>query len=326
MYECIGSAWSTDDYAAPDRFEAWRQQLNAIYLDWTIEKPGDAGYHAAVSTRSFDDFTLVNCHCEPFRASRRAAQMAQDTREIIGIQLVISGRETLDIGGDEVSLSEGDILIWDNTRPISFAVQESLHKLSIIMPLSRFKHWLPTSWYTIDKKIAKESHSGRLLSAFMCHMPDHVFNRPNANGDALIEATMGLLVDALDPLRGGSEDQSLKSAQMLRIRRIIGEHLSDSGLTPHKIAALAKISVRYLHWLFESEGITVSQYIIAQRLQRCRRELSNPMMGNRTITDIAFSWGFQNSAHFSRRFKQEFGVSPYMFRNGTGNEVLVASF
>ncbi|MBB4632656.1 helix-turn-helix domain-containing protein [Sphingosinicella soli] len=317
MYEYTGNAWSTEGYAASERFEAWRQQLNAIYLDWSIEKPGDAAYQASVSTRSFDDFTLVNCRCEPFRASRRAAQMAQDTREIIGVQLVISGRETMDIGGEQVSLSEGDLMIWDNTRPMSFAVQESLHKLSIIMPLSRFKNWLPTSWYTIDKKIAKGSMSGQLLSTFMRNMPDHMFNRENANGDALIEATMGLLVDALDPLRGGSEDQSLKAAQMMRIRGIISEHLSDGELTPHKVAALAKISVRYLHWLFESEGITASQYIISQRLQRCRRELSNPVMGNRTITDIAFSWGFQNSAHFSRRFKQEFGTSPHEFRKMT---------
>jgi AraC-like DNA-binding protein len=54
--------------------------------------------------------------------------------------------------------------------------------------------------------------------------------------------------------------------------------------------------------------------IIKQRLLRCRRELENPKMASRTITDIAFSRGSQNSTHFSRRFKAAFGLSPQDFR------------
>jgi AraC-like DNA-binding protein len=28
------------------------------------------------------------------------------------------------------------------------------------------------------------------------------------------------------------------------------------------------------------------------------------------VTEIAFRWGFKDSAHFSRSFKREFGISP----------------
>lgn len=315
MGVCTANTWSTDGYGEPERFDAWLEQLNATYLGWRIDQAAPPRYNAAISSRSFENLTFVDCRCEPFRASRRAAEMAYDAREVLGLQLVVSGQEILTIGGSEVSLSAGDILIWDNTRPISFEVKEPLRKLSIILPLSRFKHWLPTSWYTIDKKIAKSSLSGRLLSAFMHNMSQTMFDRDDVNGDALVEATVGLLIDALAPARGEVDDQSLRRAQTMRVYDIINQHVSDGDLTPRKIAALAKISVRYLHWLFEAEGTTVTRYIIQERLQRCRRELGNPAMASRTITDIAFSWGFQNSAHFSRRFKQEFGSSPYSFRN-----------
>ena len=44
------------------------------------------------------------------------------------------------------------------------------------------------------------------------------------------------------------------------------------------------------------------------------RDLNNPALAPRTITDIALSWGFNNSAHFSRVFREHTGLSPRAFR------------
>ena len=32
------------------------------------------------------------------------------------------------------------------------------------------------------------------------------------------------------------------------------------------------------------------------------------------MSDIAFSWGFNDAAHFSRSFKEQYGMSPREFR------------
>jgi AraC-like DNA-binding protein len=32
--------------------------------------------------------------------------------------------------------------------------------------------------------------------------------------------------------------------------------------------------------------------------------------GGKTVTDVAFSWGFSSSSHFSRVFRKYFGVVP----------------
>ena len=43
-------------------------------------------------------------------------------------------------------------------------------------------------------------------------------------------------------------------------------------------------------------------------------------MKNRKISDIAFYWGFQDSAHFNKRFKQQYAMSPSAFREKMNEE------
>jgi len=88
---------------------------------------------------------------------------------------------------------------------------------------------------------------------------------------------------------------------------------------------VAGMSVRHLHRLFAHRRCTVGDWIRERRLERCRRDLADPRFRERTITDIAFYWGFSESAHFSRSFKKQFGVSPRAFRSqpwagSTGDE------
>jgi len=78
---------------------------------------------------------------------------------------------------------------------------------------------------------------------------------------------------------------------------------------PSTIAAAHGISVRTLQQLFSDAGTTVSSWIRERRLKACYRELSGADRFD-TVTEVAFRWGFNDAAHFSRRFKQAFGVTP----------------
>lgn len=306
--------WSTLDHDGTERYAAWEHQLNTVYCNWEMNQPIGPDFRANIRHRSLDRLKIIDCVCDPCGASRAHRLMGSDTSEILGVQLVVEGREMIRIGDDEILLEKGDMILWDNTRPMRFEVLERLHKLSFIMPLGRFKNWLPATWYSVDRKIARGSRAGKLLSLYMTSLTSQFLDGETSNGDALTEATIGLIVNALGR-ESCQETETLREAQMLRVKRFIAENLDQPDLSPGRIADATRISVRYLHWLFEPTGSTVGRHIIEQRLQRCRRELSNPMMRHRTITDIAFSWGFQNLTHFSRRFKQEFDLSPYAFRH-----------
>ncbi|WP_081467111.1 helix-turn-helix domain-containing protein [Burkholderia ambifaria] len=58
---------------------------------------------------------------------------------------------------------------------------------------------------------------------------------------------------------------------------------------------------------------TVGRWIRDRRLKVCYRELC-AAAGTKTVTDVAYRWGFNDAAHFSRTFKQAFGVSPRSLR------------
>ena len=99
-----------------------------------------------------------------------------------------------------------------------------------------------------------------------------------------------------------------------RIRDFIGQHLRDPLLSIDRIAQALNCSKRHLHNAFADEEDTLAHYILRRRLQACMRDLKRPDYLQRTITDIAFSWGFNNGAHFSRAFRDHTGMSPSDFR------------
>ena len=90
--------------------------------------------------------------------------------------------------------------------------------------------------------------------------------------------------------------------------------LDDPDLVPARVAQAEGISERYLQKLFETVGDNFTHYVRERRLQRAWADLSNPVEAHRSISEIAYAYGFGDSAHFSRAFRHRFGLPPREFR------------
>ncbi|MET8978900.1 helix-turn-helix domain-containing protein [Streptomyces sp. NPDC004539] len=113
---------------------------------------------------------------------------------------------------------------------------------------------------------------------------------------------LGVLVLELLQPHGDHRD-----AMLPRIRTFIEDHLDDPALSPEAIARAHHISVRYLHKLFQNDGTTVGRWIRRRRLDTCRHELDNRRV---TVAAVAHRWGFTSPSHFSRTFRDAYGMSP----------------
>ncbi|MBC7717587.1 MAG: helix-turn-helix domain-containing protein, partial [Pseudorhodobacter sp.] len=60
------------------------------------------------------------------------------------------------------------------------------------------------------------------------------------------------------------------------------------------------------------------EWIASRRLDAIRRDLCDRNFAARSPSEIAFSWGFNDAAHFSRAFRARFSCSHRELRAGRG--------
>lgn len=106
-----------------------------------------------------------------------------------------------------------------------------------------------------------------------------------------------------------------RSAQLLRIKAYINRHLHQPELSPAKIAAVHHISISHLHRLFQGHDTTVSGWIRVRRLERARRDLTDPALANVPVHRIAARWGFTDHATFTRAFRTAYNIAPRDYRH-----------
>jgi AraC-like DNA-binding protein len=124
------------------------------------------------------------------------------------------------------------------------------------------------------------------------------------------QATMSLVGGAYERLaQDRPTRRSAASAHRARIRCYIEKHLTDPDLTPAAIASGCQINVRYMHRLQALENETLARYILRRRLEECARALAAPQQ-RRSVTEIAFLYGFKSATHFGRAFRDRYGVTP----------------
>ncbi|MFG2821137.1 helix-turn-helix transcriptional regulator [Kitasatospora sp. NPDC048365] len=125
----------------------------------------------------------------------------------------------------------------------------------------------------------------------------------------LTDLAATLLTELTDHQPSGPE-----SVLLDEVRWHINTSLGDTRLSPPDLAAEHHISVRQLHKLFAASGTTPGRWVLRRRLEESARELARTGPSERKIAATATRWGFASAAHFSRAFRDAFGVAPHEWR------------
>ncbi|WP_264907150.1 AraC family transcriptional regulator [Vibrio sp. STUT-A11] len=133
--------------------------------------------------------------------------------------------------------------------------------------------------------------------------------------DALLELGKSLLryfINYSHRLSSTDHDQPPLPRSVLLACDYISQHIARP-LTLPQIAEAAHVSVNHLIHLFRTHlSVTPMRYLWRLRCERASVILNNT--NNIPIAHIAEQTGFSSPYHFSRVFKQNFGISPLQFR------------
>lgn len=226
--------------------------------------------------------------------------------------LQLTGAARFIQNGQDATLGAGDIAVFDSEAALKFWFAGKQLQLVVCIPREVMSERCP-GWEA--RCSTPFPRSGAALVSSVLHT---AFEQAGSRGReaAIADALLTLVASALDGLGEPEGADAEPVPRMVReIQDSLLARLGDATLTPQSIARLHGLSERQLHRVFQSAGIGLGQWIRQARLDRCAADLRNAALHEKSITEIAFGWGFNDSAHFSRSFRAEYGSSPRDYRS-----------
>jgi AraC family transcriptional activator of tynA and feaB len=301
--------WRLREVPSASGLDAWTDILAATHLSFDIRATSrtPARFNGAVSRRRFGGLALVDCASSQWLGRHGKTVSGDEPEPIVGFQFVRKGVELVRESGREITLTAGDIVLWDGWQPAEVEVVEPFLKRTLIFPRERVMAVCPRLAELKALPPLNQSGPARLLVRYLDALAMELPALDDAAGTAAADAALELLRAAVEP-SVPSTRAAKREALRADVRRYVRAHLQDPTLCPDTIAKAHAISVRALHALFEDSGESVAGLVRRERLLRCQEDLGRLSGGS--VTEIAFRWGFRDAAHFSRVFKREFGLTP----------------
>jgi len=115
--------------------------------------------------------------------------------------------------------------------------------------------------------------------------------------------------------QGSCHDARLQPPRQIEVMQWYRPPLAALGVLAvqpgaQAVADAVGVSVRYVNAVLSDHDTSIMRLIQARRLERCRCALEDPNQSHRSLSEIAYGWGFSDMTHFGRRFKKAYGILP----------------
>ncbi len=304
--------FTSESYACDDRPEAWRDVLSGVGLQPASINSFYDG-HATASHRATVGVALTRMAA----ASQAVAPLGQSTDGLPIVLLPVEDGVMLREGAGHRIVPAGHLLLLPRCGDWSVVFQRDLRAIVLSVTAEALHGRIPGKLKFAQARAVVPGGLGDVFARMLETTARNIETLNEVEWAAVAQGLVDLLLTLAHGLNAPAADSSNTATQAALLHRIcqtIERRLDDPELTPARVAQAEGISERYLQKLFEAADDSFTHYVRERRLQRAWADLSNPAESHRSISEIAYRHGFGDSAHFSRAFRNRFGLPPREFR------------
>ncbi|MGO1886039.1 MAG: helix-turn-helix domain-containing protein [Citricoccus sp.] len=299
-----------------DSIDEWQRIAGNRFVPLSLLANHRDGFHASMRSREIEGITISEITATAHRVRRTAHLISTRDPQHYKLSLQIEGTGIVSQDGREAVLQPGDISLYDTSRPYTLDFTKDLRCLVIAFP----RECIGVPPHLIRRitavRLRGDHGIGTVISPIVQHIVKNLDVLSGINGERILRSSLDLVSALAYSELASSEDgiEQSRMTEMQALKLYIDSHLDDPDLGAPTIASAHYMSMRYLQYLFQDEGTTVSSYIRTRRLERCRLDLCDAALATYSVSRIAQRWCFSDASHFSKLFKSVYGMAPGQFR------------
>jgi AraC-like DNA-binding protein len=300
--------------ATPSHLQAAMQK--GFGYDWDVNPVGRSDIRMVIKSVPFGQMKLSLASLPQAQVSNAARPSGRTPDHPYNIY-ISNRRHKVVTNNRSVILEPGDVAVADSAMAATMTTNEPYTTIGLTVPANVLSAYLPEPEKAVGVRFSGKAGFSKIVSHMLLTMWEYAEADTFGDiGTELANNLLGILAICCRVHCDQPEAQTTDTlAKRESIKRIINQNLHKPDLCVGELAKQFGFSVRYVQRLFSQEEYTVSAYIRRQRLEGCRKQLADPAWLHRSITEIAFNWGFNSSAHFARVFKAQYGINAREFRS-----------
>jgi len=312
-----------DDVARKDE---WIASLSSGYARLNADPVADRPFRGELRIVLADDVSVGTVQGTVKTIARTAADIAVHNTDNL-VLLCNAGAAPIRVAqnGRSADLATGAAVMIAQCEPSFVHAAVDCRLLALQAPRSRLRARAKGLDDHTMRPLAAPSAALALVRAYAAVLLDD--SRPS--DAALARLVPAHLADLIAATIDSADDCEIAADVMMARPGIAAARLGASkadvlaALDGHalSVAAIATrhgVTPRYVHRLFEQEGVTFSEFVLAHRLERAHAMLVAARGSDQSIGAIAFACGFNDLSHFNRSFRRRFGTTPSAIRAGGG--------
>lgn len=296
-------------------FETWSEIMWRFASPMRVSCENPEDFKGLSKTWELGTLSVTYFSAPPYSAEQTDLEMHKAQRKRLVLTIPVWGACEINQYGRHVTLRPGEAAFHVTKSPLLYRQTEATTAWIFSIPLQTALMYLDDPEEVCAIKIDGKTPGYSLVTAFLDALLNDFLLLSESVRNTMAQCATTMICALAQQFRGqGINKRSQIGRQRLRlIKGSIDMRLGDHELSPKRIAEDNDISTRYLHYLFKTDGSTVSKYVREKRLETSARFITDNINKRLDVADVAQRFGFSSAVQFRRQFSARYGASPAKF-------------